>query len=302
MGSEGEMDKLWSAVFDAHPDSLIVSDAATGRVLLANAAAYRETGYSKEALLKRTIADLFAQKYEEDNLAETRDIDFLCSADQDSQYLRRADRTLCPVEVKSGEISHGSSAVVLTSWRDNTERKRAHELLLRLSLVDPLTGIANRRSFETSLDLEWRRAARTGSALSLIMVDVDFFKSYNDTCGHQAGDDCLKQVARAMTDVVKRPGDLVARYGGEEFAVLLQNTAGAGAMLMAEKMRAHVESLGIAHPASAVMDRITISLGVASAQPEPHTSPGALVAAADEALYRSKQDGRNRVSASAGGR
>jgi len=171
----------------------------------------------------------------------------------------------------------------------------ANAILLRLSAVDELTGIANRRRFDEFFNEEWRRAARNGSSLSLIMADVDYFKAFNDTQGHQAGDGCLQRVAGALNRGVSRPGDLVARYGGEEFAVVLPNTSVEGAKHLAESLRAAVEGLDISHAVSAFGERVTISLGVAAIVPTRDTNLLDLITAADLALYQAKHDGRNRV-------
>jgi diguanylate cyclase (GGDEF)-like protein len=173
-----------------------------------------------------------------------------------------------------------------------------NQMLQRLSSLDGLTGIANRRHFDLVLKQEWRRAIRDATPLSLVLIDVDFFKAYNDTYGHQMGDDCLKRVTDSLKGVVKRPTDLIARYGGEEFVVLLPKTDIEGASALAEEMRTGVEALGIAHARSQVTDRVTISLGVATIVPNRDSSSTELVAEADQALYRAKQEGRNRVKSS----
>jgi diguanylate cyclase (GGDEF)-like protein len=167
--------------------------------------------------------------------------------------------------------------------------------LEQLSMLDGLTGIANRRQFDQALAGEWQRVARHRGPLVLILIDIDHFKRYNDKLGHLAGDDCLKQVATALGQGVKRPGDLVARYGGEEFAVILPETELAGAVRLAEVLRSSVEALALPHPASDVGKVVTVSLGVARAYPESETQPAGLIAAADQALYQAKQGGRNRV-------
>ncbi len=173
--------------------------------------------------------------------------------------------------------------------------EEANQILLRLSSLDGLTGIANRRRFDEFLEMEWRRGLRESAPLSLIMLDIDFFKAYNDAYGHQAGDDCLKAVANTLSNTVNRPGDLVARYGGEEFAVILPRTHPEGAVTVAELLRAKVEALKIPHSRSRVSDVVTISLGVSTVVPRSGYSTAALIAAADQALYQAKQEGRNRV-------
>jgi diguanylate cyclase (GGDEF)-like protein len=177
--------------------------------------------------------------------------------------------------------------------------EEANQKLERLSFLDGLTNIANRRRFDEFLEREWRRGLRDGTPISVIMTDIDFFKAYNDTYGHEAGDEILKTVAGVLSATLNRPADLVARYGGEEFVVVLPGTDFSGAALLAERLRGAVEGLQIAHTGSRVGVHVTISLGVATVVPQRGVSPDALVAAADQALYQAKHDGRNRVRVSA---
>ncbi|MFZ5512217.1 MAG: diguanylate cyclase [Pseudomonadota bacterium] len=186
-----------------------------------------------------------------------------------------------------------SSLLVLARQLDD-----ANQELQRLSAVDGLTGVANRRHFDISLAREWRRARRGQRCLSLLLCDVDHFKSFNDTYGHQAGDECLKAVACILQAHAKRPGDLVARYGGEEFAVVLPETDQEGALRVAESMRAAVEDWE-APRSSPVPARVTISIGVACTVPSPAQPGLVLLEAADKALYCAKRAGRNQVKAGA---
>ncbi|MGV8040202.1 MAG: diguanylate cyclase [Thermoanaerobaculaceae bacterium] len=175
------------------------------------------------------------------------------------------------------------------------ELAAANRELERLASEDGLTKVANKRMFETFYADEWRRAVRNAAPLSVIMLDVDFFKRYNDRHGHLRGDECLRAVAGVLRERVRRAGDLVARYGGEEFVVVLASARLEGAVQVAEELRAGVEALRLPHGASDVAPHVTISLGVASTVPGIGADPASLVAAADAALYRAKAAGRNRV-------
>ena len=167
--------------------------------------------------------------------------------------------------------------------------------LERLATLDELTQLANRRRFDQYLEKEWRRQAREQTPLSLILCDIDSFKSYNDTYGHPGGDECLRQVARAIGNAIDRPADLVARYGGEEFAVILPNTAIQGAVLVAEHIQVKIAALQLPHAGSQVSQYVTVSLGVASMVPGSEPGGEILIAAADRALYQAKRLGRDRI-------
>ncbi|MEG3847085.1 diguanylate cyclase [Microcoleus sp. herbarium19] len=177
--------------------------------------------------------------------------------------------------------------------------EKANQALQYFASYDSLTEVRNRRFFNDYMETEWRRLAREEAPLSLIMCDIDYFKLYNDTYGHQAGDECLRQVAQVLSGSVKRSADLVARYGGEEFAVVLPNTDIQGAACVAETIAQEVRNLQIVHAKSAVSEYVTLSLGVACCIPAPMSQPGALIAIADESLYRAKKTGRDRVSVAA---
>lgn len=180
------------------------------------------------------------------------------------------------------------------------ELEDANHMLNELSYLDPVTGIGNRRRFQQRLDEEWRRAIRAGAVVSLVMVDIDFFKPYNDTYGHQQGDDCLRTIAAALADGLPRSGDAVARWGGEEFAIILPLTGREGAVKLAESLRLKVEGLGIPHSASSVAGVVTISCGVATVPAIADVPPSELTRLADESLYVAKHTGRNRTAAQHG--
>ncbi len=172
--------------------------------------------------------------------------------------------------------------------------------LERLSSLDGLTGIANRRVFDEFVAKEWARAAREKRPLSVILIDIDHFKKYNDNYGHQGGDDCLRQVARSLAATVRRPGDLVARYGGEEFVVVMPDTDIKGAEKIAHALCAGVNEMKLPHAHSSTSDHVTISLGVACAMPSSSTQAESVIASADEALYQAKESGRNQYQLAAG--
>ncbi|WP_118180147.1 sensor domain-containing diguanylate cyclase [Paraburkholderia phosphatilytica] len=190
------------------------------------------------------------------------------------------------------------AALVLVSWclafalRGKVE---AEAELTRLAATDPLTGLGNRRVLDRRLDEEWRRARRLGTALSVLFIDIDHFKLFNDTYGHAAGDEVLAVVAECIASTVRRPVDTVVRYGGEEFAVVLPDTPGPGAAKVAEKIRATVEAVKLVRHSSTQDERVTVSVGCATCLPADGMTALALLAAADERLYAAKAAGRNRI-------
>jgi diguanylate cyclase (GGDEF)-like protein/PAS domain S-box-containing protein len=188
----------------------------------------------------------------------------------------------------------GRLKAVVETLRDLTEEKMARLALEKLATRDGLTGLANRRCFDDTLAAEWARALRQRQPISLLMVDVDNFKAYNDANGHLGGDECLKRIATAVASEM-RANDLVARYGGEEFAVILPNQALKGAAIVAERIRRRVEQLRLPN-GLAPLRQVTVSIGAATAIAGADNSANELVAIADAALYRAKHLGRNRIS------
>ena len=186
-------------------------------------------------------------------------------------------------------------AIVQARVHNHLELKRYRDLLENLSATDGLTGISNRRHFDEILAIEWRRAKRNQTPLSLILMDIDVFKAYNDHYGHLAGDDCLYHVARVISRCVQRPSDLVARYGGEEFACLMPDTDADGAIMVAKQMRSALENLNIPHAYSPVADHVTLSFGVAMMVPLAGQPLFDLIRRADELLYTAKRNGRNQI-------
>ena len=225
------------------------------------------------------------------SLNKDKDIEMGIAAGGDDYLLKPISEIVLAAKIRAMRriIQMRQSLLVLTRKLD-----MANQELKRLTSLDGLTGIANRRHFDEVLTREWRRAMRQGEEVSVLMCDIDHFKLYNDTFGHQSGDECLRQVATALAGTIDRGGDLVARYGGEEFVAVLPGTSLSGASFIAAQMRQAVIRLGIANPRSP-FGHITASFGLSSAVAMPETDPNDIVGAADRALYKAKNAGRNRV-------
>ena len=287
---------------------------AERRVTIWNHACERLTGIPASEILgtsnhwrgfynepRHCLADLVAlDQY--DQLAElyaahTRPGDFgfgLCAENWCVMPIKGERRYLA---VDAGPIfdDHGKLISIVETLRDMTDQKLAEIALEDLAAKDSLTGLANRRSLDKKMHLEWKCAQRTGTPLAFILADVDHFKAYNDHYGHQQGDACLRSVADAIGASIFRPSDMASRYGGEEFAIVMPNTDLAGAHAVAERIRKTVGDRSLPHEKSATASHITLSLGVAAMIPSARTSTEMLIAAADTALYRAKNEGRNRV-------
>ena len=230
--------------------------------------------------------------------------DYICKPFQLEEIFVRIENQL-KISFLQKELEAQKKALEIQNRRLEEEiqyRVEAENQLLQinqqlqiLATVDSLTQLANRHAFDRFLQREWRRMGREQKPLGIILCDVDYFKLYNDHFGHQAGDKCLQQVANAITQVVKRPADLVARYGGEEFAVILPNTDIQGVSTVAEMIRQQVENLQIPHPQSLVNNCVTLSLGLACTIPDQDNHPEQLIQRSDEALYEAKQKGRNQA-------
>jgi diguanylate cyclase (GGDEF)-like protein len=190
----------------------------------------------------------------------------------------------------------GKLIAVVETLRDMTDQKRAEMALKTLAASDGLTGLANRRSFDQTLAMEWSRARRTKKPLSLLFADVDCFKAYNDLHGHQKGDECLRAVASVIGENALRPADLSARYGGEEFATIMPETDTDGARKVAERLRVVLAGMQMLHGASGVGPLVTLSIGIATQVPsDDDVGSAVLLGQADQALYAAKHSGRNRV-------
>jgi diguanylate cyclase (GGDEF)-like protein len=249
---------------------------------------------------RHCLADLVAiDQY--DQLAElyaahTRPGDFgfgLCAENWCVMPIKGERRYLA---VDAGPIfdDHGQLIAIVETLRDMTDQKLAEIALEDLATKDSLTGLANRRSLDKKMHLEWKCAQRTGTPLAFILADIDHFKAYNDHYGHQQGDECLRAAAGAIAASIFRPSDMASRYGGEEFAMVMPNTDLAGAHAVAERIRQAVSDQELPHQKSTTAEHITLSLGVAAMIPSARTSTEMLIAAADAALYLAKSQGRNR--------
>ncbi len=282
-------------------DIIIVADFQ-GKRSLVLAAGANWSGWSQEEMLNldslalvhpddlpkmsETIGELRAGK--DDALAECR--------------IRKHDGSYVWVEASLRTIRDPRTGVptgILNNVREITQRKLAEQQLAEayraveeLAITDALTGLANRRRFDQYLTTEWRRGMRERAPLSLVLIDADLFKSYNDTYGHLRGDNCLKQIAEAIQDVVSRPGDLVARFGGEEFAVVLPNTPAPGAFQVAQEICAVMRNRELPHSSNPV-GVVTISAGCSTLVPQPGRQAPSLIDCADQALYEAKGNGRN---------
>lgn len=211
-----------------------------------------------------------------------------------NDYVAKPPKTIELISRVRSALAFGSES--RRRIEKTAELAEANRKLEHLSNTDSLTGIYNRRNFDEYLERSWKMGARSGTPLSLILLDIDFFKDYNDTYGHQGGDDCLRSIAKAIKGVIHRPGDLLARYGGEEFAVILPETESTAAISIAETICREVEALEIGHENSQIGRFVTLSLGVSTIYPAVKgPSATTLVESSDEALYEAKREGRNRV-------
>ncbi|NMH66340.1 diguanylate cyclase [Shewanella salipaludis] len=188
-----------------------------------------------------------------------------------------------------------SIPILKARLRNHLEVKNRTDRLARLACTDALTGIANRRHFDCMLEREWRRAAASQYPLSALMIDIDYFKQFNDSYGHNHGDECIRQTALTLGQQLLRPADLLARYGGEEFVVLLPETSETGALAVAERLRQAMEAQAIPHAGSACLPHVSVSIGIASMYPRQGDNWQTLLHRADQGLYLAKQQGRNRV-------
>lgn len=238
---------------------------------------YRDTG--KAYLFSQTMTVLSLAETDGDFTTKIREKEAFKYMDEDSRQFRTLQVLHRLVETSAKEI------------------ESMNQELASLARKDSLTGLANRRRFDEMLQKEMKRLSRSGNVLSLIMLDVDYFKKYNDAYGHVSGDDCLRGLAQVIRETVKRPSDVAARYGGEEFACILPETDHQGALKLAEEMRTAVEKLDFPHSESEIADHVTVSVGVLTVYCDKADLPQQIVETCDELLYQAKKLGRNRVAA-----
>lgn len=307
-----ESEETYKTILMASPDDITIADLS-GRIIMVSEAAHRIFGYPPGEGPGMSVMDFIDP--EDHERARANIVKMLEENYPGPNEYRafRKDGSRLDIEVNNSLIRdrEGNPVRMVLIVRDITSRKKTEQqiqellhqleierdLAQRNSLTDSLTGLANRRFFDNALRTEFSRHKRLGSQLSLIMLDVDHFKKYNDHYGHLEGDDCLRQIARTLKSVVERATDIVARYGGEEFVVILPETNRQGAALLAERIGKAMLKLALPHAKSDTSEFVTISFGIATAADHVLTDGAQLVALADQALYQAKKDGRNRYEA-----
>jgi diguanylate cyclase (GGDEF)-like protein/PAS domain S-box-containing protein len=292
---------------EASRDVIVLSDL-NGTRRYVSPAIYELLGWNPEEL----VGKRYTQIVHPDDVSNLEEVLAQCRSGKPYNTLayrcRRKDGTYLWMEANLRlyvDPSTGQPVGYVNVVRDIASRKAAEEqlhlafnLAENLASIDGLTGLANRRRLDETLDREWRRAMRDRSPISLLLLDVDHFKAYNDLYGHLQGDACLRQIADSARAIIHRPADLLARYGGEEFVVVLPNTESTGALAIAEQIRLAVENCDLSHEGN-THRRITVSIGCATHFPELDTTPTLLLTAADQALYQAKNSGRNRIEIAA---
>ena len=273
---------------------------ANGCIQFSNPACDRHLGYEQNELTGMALGQLLSPGVTQEYLAYFS----AWSADPETVHprgarevqIRRRDGTARAMDLTLTPMYAGEP-LFIGLLHDITHHKQSETALQRAALLDPLTRIANRRHFDSFLEKEWLRAIRSSEPLSLVVIDVDHFKLYNDTLGHAAGDACLRKVAAALQSHALRPTDIAARFGGEEFVLLFAETTLDTAIKLAESVRAHIESIEMPNPRSSTSSWLTVSVGVATIVPSQQDKIETFFVAADRAMYQAKEAGRNRVVA-----
>lgn len=302
-------EEIYKTILMASPDDITIADLS-GRIIMFSNAAPKMFGYDPEEGPGMSVMDFIVPEDHERAHANIVRMVYENYKGPNEYRAIRKDGSCFDIEVNNGLIRDrkGNPVRMVLIARDITSRKKTEQQIQELvhqleierdlaqhnSLTDNLTGLSNRRFFDNVLRTEFSRYKRSGSQLSLIMLDVDHFKKYNDHYGHLAGDDCLLQIANVLRNVVKRPPDIVARYGGEEFVVILPNTDRQGAAVLAGRIGEFMLRLALPHAQSDISEFVTISIGVATAADHVLTDETQLIALADQALYQAKKNGRNR--------
>ncbi|MGX5221361.1 diguanylate cyclase [Pseudomonas segetis] len=277
---------------DSSTDGLFIVNPHSREILYMNHATYRSLGYDAQLFsqLFKDNPDSLLPGYE-NWLGEVRKS---LGGNVSQHQLLRRDGSTQPAEISAQLVVINDHEYLICVSRDNSERLKFEAQLQTLSQQDGLTGLFNRRYFDSQLASEWRRLQRTGAPLTLMMLDIDYFKAYNDQRGHLAGDDALRKVAEIMQDCLQREGDSACRYGGEEFAIILANTNAEGASHIAAQLHQKLDEARIKHLRSP-FGRLTLSIGIASISADDEDLPDSLIERSDKALYQAKRDGRNRT-------
>ena len=291
-----QAERLRRIVIGMHEGLMIVE--AGGRIQYSNPACERYLGYGPNELAGRSLPDLLGstlgQEYLDYFAACATDPAALQQPGAREVLIRHSDGGLRAMDLTLSPMA-ADEPLFIALLHDITHHKQSETALQHAAMVDQLTQIANRRRFDHFLEKEWQRALRSGQPLSMIVLDVDHFKLYNDTLGHAAGDLCLQKVAAALQSRALRTTDLAARYGGEEFVLLFAETAQDTALVLAESIRALIESLRLPHPGSLTSEWLTVSIGVATIAPTQFDCIEQFFVAADREMYAAKAAGRNRV-------
>ncbi|NEQ75321.1 MAG: diguanylate cyclase [Okeania sp. SIO2C9] len=295
-------EEKFAKAFSTNPAPMMICTLREGQLLDVNNSFCSLSGYNREELLRQSTIDLRIWVDSKERGRITKILTLKGKVKNQEVNFRTKSGKIVTTLLSAEVIYIDREACVVGVGKDITDRKqmetamsRANQELERLATIDSLTAVANRREFDQYLRQQWQILKREQLPLTIIMCDIDYFKSYNDTYGHQTGDYCLRQIAQAIKLSVKRPADLVARYGGEEFAIILPNTTTEGGIHVAERIQQQVRLLEIVHHSSDVSRYVTVSMGVAGIVPNQQLSREVLIVAADRGLYKAKKQGKNMI-------